>query len=326
MAKGNVPKDVMAELEESGFSFGDDGEIVESSFLTAQVEKKAKKVEKEVEVEAEVEEDDKEEDDDDTLSGDDAEDADDDADSDTEADDALTPPAKPKPLSLTSRKEKEKADESTASAQIARLEAQQAELLERVRKLTEAKPDKEDPTESSNQSLQEEANKFKTMRLRMFAKEVETDVNTLSLGANFKDIIASEEWQSYLNSSVLGTPVGTLYIDAVKENDGKTVVEFFKDFTNRYVPSVMSEKKVSKVVKATVKADVKKPALDDLAVPDRSKSNATPRIKKYDFEEDDYGQMLEKAERGKITFKAFNEFDVKFNDALKQGRVKPSNT
>ena len=66
--------------------------------------------------------------------------------------------------------------------------------------------------------------------------------------------------------------------------------------------------------------------MDDLAVPNRSKTTTPPRSKKYDYEEDDYIKQLTLAERGKISHQQFNEFDDKFNKALAQGRVKPSNS
>lgn len=322
MAKNNIPKDVLDDLENSGFTFDENGEIVEDSFIKEDTAKKITPVSEDDNVD---ENDQQDEDEVLTSTTND--------DPDEEEDDIVDPllTNEPKKLLLTSRDEKLKQSKESDSEQIARLQRSQEELLERVKALSEAKTysKAEDTTEDEDDlaSLRAEAARFRKMRVEAFAKDVEREVNSLALGAEFKEIITSDEWQNYLNSSVLGTVVGTMYIESVKSNDEKTVIDFFKDFSNRYIPSIQNSKKLSPAAARTAVATNKdKPSLDDLAVPNRSKTTTPPRSKKYDYEEDDYIKQLTLAERGKISHQQFNEFDDKFNKALAQGRVKPSNS
>jgi len=318
----NIPTDVRKQLEDSGLSFDADGQIIEDSFTSGfdDTKKKKKPV---VEVKEDEDEDeditssenDNQDDEDDEDENKDENDEDEDEDEDDE------PPVRSKKtISLTPRK-KDEEDVSDDKITSKTLKVMQEEMLERINSLakdTEGKLDEEAP---SVKELRAEAQKFQKMRIQLFAKEVESDVNSLDLGAKFKDIITSQEWRDYLNSNILGTTIGTLYVDSVKENDSESVVGFFEDFTARFLPSVARSKKVSKTVKEAVKS-TEKPSLDDLSVPNRSKTSNSPRkASKYDYKESDYGLMLDKAERGKITSKEFNEFDTKFNASLSKGRV-----
>lgn len=318
MAKSNIPLDVQRELEDADFKFDENGEIIEGSFSENTIPD---------------DEDDNEADDQDDSSNDDQDDDQDDSQDDDQDDDDDEPPvrSKSKVISLTPRQE-EKDDEEVVNS--ASLKKMQEDMLKRIDELAKKTPgtsstnlEEDDDDSAGVAELKVEARKFQQMRIQMFAKEVERDVNSLALGATFKDMIASEEWRQYLNSRMLGTTIGTLYVDSVKENDSDAVVGFFSDFTGRYLPSVASSKKVSKTVKeaVAVATSKEKPSLDNLSVPDRSKAAKAPlKSSRYDYEEADYQKMLDKAERGRITFEDFTKFDTKFNASLSKGRVKKS--
>ena len=330
----DIPADVRKQLEASGISFGDDGQIIEDSFTSgfSKPKKKAKPI---VQVEKDEDEDEDDDDtdqedsndsDDDSLEDDtDQEDQDQDEAEDEDEDEDEAPVRKKKSITLTPRKEDDEVKEDKVTSET--LKAMQLEMIERIDALSKDNEGKPDDEESpSIKELRAEAQKFQKMRIQMFAKEVEQEVNSLNLGAKFKDIITSQEWRDYLNSNILGTTIGTLYVDSVKENDSESVVGFFGDFIGRFLPSVARSKKVSKTVKETLATNIAKskdkPSLDDLSVPNRSKTTNSPRkASKYDYKESDYDVMLNNAERGKITYKEFNEFDTKFNTALSRGRV-----
>lgn len=323
----DIPADVRKQLEESGFSFDSDGQIVEENFTDNFGEVPEDDIDDIDDDQDDQDDEDHQDDDKDDQDQDqDDEDQDDDDDQDDDAEDEPPVRSKGKTLNLTPRDPKGEEDDIDDGRVTSRsLKKMQADMELRISELAKG-TDGDDSYEDSAsvKELKAEAEKFQRMRMQMFAKEIEQDVNSMSLGADFNDIITSNEWQDYLKSSILGTTIGTLYVDSIKENDSASVVGFFEDFTERFLPKVSSAKKVSKTVKKAVKS-APKPSLDDLSVPNRSKTTNTPRKRsKFDYEEDDYAKMLDDAERGKISHKEFEEFDTKFTDALSKGRVKKS--
>lgn len=290
-----IPRDMRLQMEEVGIKFDEDGNIIEEDVIS----------EEDI-----ISDDDQNDDDDDQNDDQDDNDDDEDQDDDDEDDD------EPLSLKLTKRHKSEPVKKESEDI-IARL----SELINKD-KTELQKPELED--DPSIAALKREVAEFRRMRMKDFAKTVEKDVDNLSLGASFQDIIVSEEWGSYLDSKLLGSKVGNLYAEAIRENDGNAVVSFFKDFTDRYLSEINGTKKVSNSVKKAAKPKSGKPNLDDLAVPNRSKSVRKPKRSKYDFEENDYAKKLEDFERGKLTHAAFVKFENDFSKALTANRVKAS--
>ena len=166
------------------------------------------------------------------------------------------------------------------------------------------------------------------MRMQEFKNSVVRSVNDLSLGASFQEIIASEEWESYLGTKVFGVKVSDMLKNAIEETSLDDVVSFYSDFVNRYVPSVAKVKPSSKTAKKLINSDRSK-KLADLATPDRTVADRKAVTNKssrntFIFNETDYETMLGKAERGLISFEDFVKFEAKFDAAKKAGRVKMS--
>ena len=76
-------------------------------------------------------------------------------------------------------------------------------------------------------------------------------------------------------------------------------------------------------MKKVVKAPVNKPSLKDQALPEKAKATASKSKRSgFDFTTSDYAEMLNKAERGKISVDEFVKFEEKFLKAEREGRVK----
>jgi hypothetical protein len=319
-----LPADLLEEMIANGVKFDEDGEIIEdNSFLSGD--------------EADTEEDQNEETSDES-SEDDSEEASDEDDSDDDSEEADEDEPKVTKLARKVNLKKELADEEEVaepkikltpkvvkqdeetSSELFILRRELAELKALIAKKPEDKAT--DNKEDYGAALREEAARFKQMRLRQFANNVELSVNAKFPDTTFKEIIASAEWEEYQNSRVMGSRVGDLYIATVKSEEPEDVISFFDDFVDRFLPSKSKAKPVAAAMKKVIKKE-NKPDLKDLAVPDKAKAAVTkPTRSGFDFTASDYQKMLDKAERGQITLEDFTKFETKFLKAEKEGRVK----
>lgn len=203
-----------------------------------------------------------------------------------------------------------------------------AQISENIKKLlaeskvSKAPLDDEDEADSAVLKLQKEIEEFRKLKLQLFADNVRNNVKAKNYGATFDQIIGSQQWDDYLKSSAYGHKIATLYRNAIEEQNPEAVVYFFDDIASKYLKGKAKAETEAQRGSANIKS--KKESLDDLAVPSKSKATKSPRKRKYDYEENDYADMLEKVERGKISYSTFTQFDSKFNKALSEGRVKPS--
>lgn len=319
-----IPKDLMEQLKASGVKFDENGNIIEDPDEKFIVDPE----DDEDDDDLDDQDDDLDEDDDDE--GDD-EDDDEDADDDEEEDEE---PVRKKTTRSRKKKEQDESNEDDEKPLLTPRTPQQeketdddiAEIRKNINKLLAkselAKDEDEDDEEESDDlklrnSLRTEIADVQRMKLQFFADNLKSRVNAMNLGADFKTIIESTQWEEYLQVKAYGKRIGDLYRDSIKAHDAEVAAFFFDDFASRYLAP---KKKAKEEV-----PPVKQKNLDDLAVPDRTKANKAPsKRSKYDFEENDYSKMLDKAERGVISRKEFVEFDDKFHTALEKGRVKPS--
>lgn len=318
-----LPADLLEEMLANGVKFDEDGEIIEeNSFLSGE-----EATDEDEEDEAVGEE----------GTDDDSEESSDEDDSEDDSDEADEEPKVAK-LARKVNLKKELADEEEVTEPKIKLtpkvtkqtENENSELFTLRRELAElkaliAKKPEEKTAENGEDlgaSLREEAARFRQMRLRQFANNVELSVNAKFPDTTFKEIISSAEWEDYQNSRVMGSRVGDLYIATVKSEEPEDVLSFFDDFVDRYLPSKAKAKPVAAAMKKVMKKETK-PDLKDLAVPDNAKA-AVSKSKRagFDFTASDYQTMLDKAERGQITLEEFTKFETKFLKAEKEGRVK----
>lgn len=314
-----IPRDVREQLEAAGVKFDDEGNIIEDeteSFIEDDeeddIEDEDDEIENDEDDESEVEEEDEDEVDDD--------------DEEEEEEEPQPRKKKKKPSAkaeetedapkLTPRQvvEKQKEDDLTIEA-----------IRDNVKSLLEKynfSPTDDDVVEDEGTEesvvlaeLRKEVSDFRKMRYASFADTVKQKVSDKALGASFQDIINSSQWDEFLNTSAYGRKIGQMYQEAVRSQDTDAVLFFFDDFASRYL---------KRPVEVKEEKSVKQNDLDDLAVPDKTKTSTTPRRKKYDFEEDDYAIKLDEAERGVITREQFVKFNDAFESALSKGRVKPS--
>jgi hypothetical protein len=324
-----LPNDLLKELLDSGVKFDENGEIIDD--LEGRVNDTAGQGDDLDEEDAdESGENDSDEAGDEEDTSDSDEDTDEDADtkqkvtklarkinlkselSDEDESDTGNVKLTPKP------KIQENLDESS---EIFLLRRQIAELRDLISN-KDTQNSKADQEEDIGSALREEAAKFRQMRLKQFAHNIETSVNAKYPDVSFKEIIASSEWEEYQNSRVMGRRVGDLYAIIVESEEADDVISFFDDFVGKFLPSKSKSKPIAQAMRKVVKQE-NKPALKDLAVPDNAKAAVTKTARSgFDFVASDYGRQLNLAERGKISRDEFDKFETKFFRAEKEGRVK----
>jgi hypothetical protein len=303
-----LPPDVVADLKASGVKFNDEGNIIQDAYLAQDDE----------EDDLQTEDKDLDTQEDDPVEDGDAEELDVETPEDEEDDEPAEDTRKKlsaRRLALTRRKEASEDGEDSSEKyqrENAELRAQLAALL---------KDDEEKPEDA----IKKEAMRFKHMRLQEFKNSVVRSVNELDLGGSFQDIIASEEWSTYLNTKVFGVKVSDMLKNSIEETKLDDVVSFYADFTDRYLPSVAKTKSPSKTAKTMLSKS--RANLADLATPKRAEVDKRAGDNKrsgFLYTETDYGDTLSKAERGLISFDDFVKFEAKFNAAKKAGKVKLS--
>jgi hypothetical protein len=121
---------------------------------------------------------------------------------------------------------------------------------------------------------------------------------------------------------MLGSRVSDMLVASIKDTNLSDVTSFYKDFSERYLPMIQKSKKIDpKLAKATGKPKSK---LEDVAVPSKTQTDSVA-IKKnspYLYTGNDYIDMLDKAQRGRISLDDFDKFEKKYEAALKAGKVK----
>lgn len=341
-----IPKDIRDALEADGVEFDEFGNPIEKDDWFASLTNLEEDDSQDDDQDTD-DQDDQDDDDEDRVDDDQDDDQDDDED-DEDEDDEPEPKrvvkktqkkTKPEPeedddedapsgLTLTPKVKKAVEEEPKRNNSSDVLDKQQEilnrlnEISNRNRQSDQGDENEEDELAAIRKTLEDEVAHYKRLRLQDFANSVEDSVNRLSLGATFKDIIQSEEWNQYLSTKIMGAKIGDLYLEAIRSSSKDDVISIFNDFAARYVPSVSKHKNVTVKPK---KKDVEdtKDKLEDLVVPDRTKSNKQPPKKsRYDFVDTDYQDMLDKAERGRITVEEFAAFEDKFTKAERTGRVK----
>ncbi len=316
----DLPNDVRKSLEESGVKFDKDGNILEEpSFIeNEEVEEESEEVEDTESEEDEVEET---EDTDEEESEEDEEESEDDDDEDEEEEVELTPSKSKNKLTKKSEKTKKKSSltpkkekEDTSETERLRKEIEELKSLLTTNK-TEIKKEEKSSLSATEETLRQEVEAFKRNRMLDLANRLRSDVNRKfsNHGISYDDVINSQEWSDFQGSMKYGNPIGKYYTEAVKSGDYEAIVGFFDDFKSIYIPE---EEKIT--------TEKVKPSLDDLVVPEKSKSSSVKKKRaKYDFKASDYAEMLNKFERGRITQEEFFKFDEKYIKSEAEGRVKP---
>lgn len=327
----NIPEDVRKELEESGAVFDKDGNLVEDNFFKSIMKSVETENDEEESDENETDQDDQEEQSEDTSEQEDASDqsdADEEDDKDEEDQEEKVEKevtkAKPK---LTDKKEtlnKKKltpaSDKKENNTEVEDLKRKIEELRTMLETNNTSKLDKSQTKPQSDNNFQEnelfrkleqEREEFQKFRMQQLASQLQNEVDKRfsDAGVTFKEVIASEEWSDFLNTRKYGNPVKNYYQQAIANNDWDSMVGFFDEFKVLY----LNDDKVTE----------EKPKLDDLVVPEKSKTvKKPPRKTKFDFTTDDYIEMANKLERGRISIVEFNKFEEAYDKADKQGRVK----
>ena len=315
-----LPQDIVDELKASGVKFDENGNIIEDKLIETNDDDQDD--DQQDTDDQEDNDDSSDDEDDDSDEGSDNDETSDDGEDDTNDDDESKSKSKSKKsvkTSISLTKRKVGGDGKDTIENLRREKAELESRLEALLKDDEAKPE---------DSIKKEALRFKHMRMQEFKNSVVRSVNDLSLGASFQEIIASEEWQSYLGTKVFGVKVSDMLKNAIEETSLDDVVSFYSDFVNRYVPSVAKVKPSSKTAKKLINSDRSK-KLADLATPDRTVADKKAVTKNssrntFIYNETDYETMLGKAERGQISYEDFVKFEAKFDAAKKAGRVKMS--
>lgn len=336
-----VPRDVREALEKAGVKFDNQGNIIEDdneTFIEIENEDDDEEDVEDEEVlddDQEEEEDEGDDDDESDYTDDDSEDNEDDDEDEDEDDEEVE--EQPKSKKRKPKTKKDKVDESDddelpklTPKQLKKQEEDGDEAISEIRKnlkalLEKGRDIKSDNTDNDNDEidarialaeLRREAEEFRKLRFQAFADNVKTRVNQSNYGAQFEDIINSTQWEEFLNKKAYGSRIGDLYRTAIQSQDANSVLFFFDDFASKYL---------QKPTKKKESVNKQKEDLDDLAVPDKTKTSGSPKKrKKWDFEEDDYITKLDEAERGIITREEFIKFSDAFESALSKGRVKPS--
>lgn len=321
-----VPRDVRESLEKAGVKFDNQGNIIEDENETF-IEINEDEVEEDDEVLDNSDEDEDDDNTDDSDDGDSEEDDEDDDEDEVEEEQEEEPEPKPKKRKQKAEKaedddlpkltpKKAKKEESDPDEAISEIRKNLKTLIEKGEALkSNKKEDDGDDPHVLLSELRREAEEFRRMRFKAFADGVKARVNQNSYGAQFDDIINSAQWEEFLSKKAYGSKIGDLYRAAIQSQDTDSVVFFFDDFASKYLT------RPSKEDKSVTKQD----DLDDLAVPDKTKTSGKPKKRsKWDFEEADYSTKLDEAERGIITREEFIKFSDAFESALSKGRVKPS--
>lgn len=303
-----LPQDVIDELKAAGVKFDENGNIIDEVITP---------------------DEDTQEDDQDSSEQSDSEDDDSEVGETTDEDEEVEEEVEPvqkkskaikselaeKRIKLTRREEPVEEDQ----AELLTLRKEKKDLEDQLAALIK------DSDEKPEDAIKKEAMKFKHLRLREFKNSVSRSVDDLDLGANFNDIISSEEWPQYLNTRMFGAKVSDMLRNAIEESNLDDVISFYTDFANRFLPTLAK----TKVPSAPVKRLVKKSStedLRDLATPNKTqvdrKSSVDPSRKTYLYNETDYEVMLSKAERGQMPYDDFVKFETKFEAARKAGRIK----
>lgn len=331
-----IPNDVREALEAAGVKFDENGNIIEDdkeTFITDDEEDQEdedQEIDQDDEDQTDEDEDDDDQDDDQDDDSEDDEDESDDEDED-EDDEEETPPLRKKKKSKTKAQEDEDDGIRLTPRQVEQKKQEEELTIESIRSNmqallekynnnnsetnTQRETDNIDEHDSVIQELRKEVEDFRRLKYASFADTVKQKVSNKNLGVSFNDIIGSQQWDEFMASTAYGRKIGDMYRQAVAGQDTDAVLFFFDDFASRYLKPV--NRKEDKSV-------TKQDDLDDLAVPDKTKTSKTPRRKKYDFEEDDYAVKLDEAERGAISREEFVKFNDAFEAALSKGRVKPS--
>lgn len=330
-----IPNDVREALEAAGVKFDENGNIIEDdkeTFITDDEEDQEdedQEIDQDDEDQTDEDEDDDDQDDDQDDDSEDDEDESDDEDED-EDDEEETPPLRKKKKSKTKAQEDEDDGIRLTPRQVEQKKQEEELTIESIRSNmqallekynnnsepnTQRETDDIDEHDSVIQELRKEVEDFRRLKYASFADTVKQKVSNKNLGVSFNDIIGSQQWDEFMASTAYGRKIGDMYRQAVAGQDTDAVLFFFDDFASRYLKPV--NRKEDKSV-------TKQDDLDDLAVPDKTKTSKTPRRKKYDFEEDDYAVKLDEAERGAISREEFVKFNDAFEAALSKGRVKPS--
>ena len=321
-----VPKDVRKTLEEAGVKFDDQGNIIEDlneTFMELG--------------EGNEEDDDDLDDQDDDLEedeGDDDDDESDDTDEDSdEGDDDSDEEEEPEPKKRKKKTKKDKTEDTDDDGlpkltpkQLQKQKSDDDDSMSEIRRNLKAILEKgndlksddqdDDDTQSALQDLRKEAEEFRKLRFQTFANNIRDRVKQSNYGVPFDDIINSTQWEEFLNKKAYGSRIGDLYRSAIQSQDSDSVLFFFDDFASKYLQR--ASKKEESVNK-------QKDDLDDLSVPDKTKTSGSPKKRRqYDYEEADYITKLDEAERGIITREDFVKFSDSFESALSKGRVKPS--
>lgn len=312
-----MPSDVRKSLEESGVKFDDQGNIIEDEFLDNQFsededELEDEEVEEDVEEEIEEVEEDLEDDDDDDEDEDELEEE----EPEVKSKSKKKVKADPSGWSLTPKEavpaKEEKVD---ISAIMQKIEDLQSSIAQPAPSTDGQEPTPvldNSPESAAIEELKAEAKRFKQMSMQRLAADLEREVNRRfsDRGVKYKDIINSVEWEQFLKKSMYGQPINKFYVTAIENSDWDTMVSVFDGFKENYFPEKVEEK------------SAKKKKLEDLAVPQNSKTNRKPkRRSKYDFNASDYSNKLELMTRGKVTPQEFYDFEAKFEKAEKLGRV-----
>lgn len=318
-----MPKDVKQSLIDSGVNFDEHGNMIDEPIIKPEDFEDDQVEDQTDEDQNDDEDDDQDEDEDQDQSQDDDDDGDDEDDDDDDEEDDPAPAKKPKltkkaiKKSLTPKETTPKIADDSSARILEKLESLQQEIKPN-NGAPEPKPKAEATSTAADETieaLRKEANDFKKMRMQSLAQDLarEVDRRNADRGVTYQEIIGSNEWVTYLSTKKFGSTLDKFYVEAIQNSDWNTMLDFFDDFSNKYLPDAE-------------KPEEKKPSkkLDDLAVPENSKSvKQTKRRSKYDFEADDYSKKLNEFERGKIDYAKFAEFEQKFDKALSAGRVKP---
>ena len=319
-----VPSDVRRTLEAAGVKFDENGNVIEDEnekFISVEDEDEDEDLE-EIE-DGEGDDDDTDNSDDDADSEDDDED---DGEDEEEEDEEVEDEPKPKKRKPKAKKDEDddlpkltpkqiKEQKESGDEAILEIRKNLNKLLEKGENLKNKEPAIEEDADTVLSELKREAEEYRRLRFQAFADNVKTRVNQSNYGARFDDIINSTQWEEFLNKKAYGSKIGDLYRTAIQSQDADSVVFFFDDFSSKYLTKSPKEKE----------SVTKQDDLDDLAVPDKTKTSGNPKKrKKWDFEEADYSTKLAEAERGIITREQFVKFSDAFESALSKGRVKPS--
>lgn len=327
-----IPNDVREALEAAGVKFDENGNIIEDDKETFITDNEDDQVDEDQDIDQDDEDQEAEDDDDQDIDqDDDSENDEDESDDEDEDDEEETPPLRKKKKSKTKAEEDEGDGIKLTPRQVEQKKQEEELTIESIRSNmqallekynnnaeadTQVKPDAVvDDHDSVIQELRKEVEDFRRLKYASFADTVKQKVANKNFGVSFNDIIGSQQWDEFLASSAYGRKISEMYREAVSSQDTDAVLFFFDDFASRYLKPV--NRKEDKSV-------TKQDDLDDLAVPDKTKTSKTPRRKKYDFEEDDYAVKLDEAERGAISREEFVKFNDAFEAALSKGRVKPS--